>query len=175
MEAPFANAGDIVGLTGGLKTEINHTLNIKGQTTRIPAVKVDPPMLMVEVTVNNSPLSGGAGSINSFHELTSVFRKEADSDIALQCKFESTSILVSGRGDLHLGVLFERLRRNGYEMEVSAPVIVTKKENGKTLDPIELLTIEADEKHVPYLMERILNRGGTVTDVVYDKASGKQK
>lgn len=164
-----------MGLTGGLKAEINHTLNAKGETVKIPAVKVDPPMLMVEVSVSNSPLCGGAGAINSFHELTSVFRKEADSDIALHCRFESTSIFVSGRGDLHLGVLFERLRRNGFEMEVSCPVIVTQKVNGKVLDPVEMLTIEAEEKHMPYLMERILHRGGSVTDVLYDKASGKQK
>ena len=131
-------------------------------------------MIMVEVSVNLSPFSGQGGAINSFHDLTSVFKKEADSDIALQCKFESTSIMVSGRGDLHLGVLFERLRRNSYEMEVTAPIIITKMENGKVLEPVEGLTIEAEEKHVPFIMERILHRGGTVQDVAYDTQSGKQ-
>lgn len=155
-------------------TKINSTVNTKGEKRCLAATKVDPPMIMVEVTVNLSPFSGQGGAINSFHDLTSVFKKESDSDIALNCKFESTSIMVSGRGDLHLGVLFERLRRTGYEMEVTAPVIVTKTENGKLLEPVEGITIEADEKHVPYLMERILHRGGTVQDVSYDNKTNKQ-
>ena len=132
----------------------------------IPAVKIDPPTLMVEVGVNTSPLAGKSGAISSFSDIVAVFKKEIDTDIALHCRFESTSIFVSGRGDLHLGVLFERLRRNGYEMEISSPVIITKKENGRVLDPVEYIEIEVDDKHVSHLMERIMNRGGSVLEVV---------
>lgn len=174
VEIPEAMAGDIVGVTGMNKSRIGDTLSTAGDKKVVVAPKVDPPMIMVEVSVSNSPLAGQNGAICSFNELVSVLKKEEDSDIALSCRFEATSVFVSGRGDLHLGVLFERLRRQGYEMEVSAPVIITKTENGKVLDPIETITIEVEEKHVPYVMERILNRGGTVQEVNYDNATGKQ-
>ena len=168
VEVPEAKTGDIIGITGMVSSRIGDTLSTKGYGRVIPAVKVDPPMIMVEVTASNSPLAGQQGAINSFNDIVNILKKEADSDIALSCRFEATSVFVSGRGDLHLGVLFERLRRNGFEMEISAPMIITKKENGKVLDPLEQVTLEVDEKYVPQLMERILNRAGTVTEVLTD-------
>jgi GTP-binding protein len=168
VEVPEAKTGDIIGITGMISSRIGDTLSTKGFGRVIPAVKIDPPMIMVEVTASNSPLAGQPGAISSFNDIVGILRKEADSDIALSCRFEATSVFVSGRGDLHLGVLFERLRRGGYEMEISAPMIITKKENGKVLDPLEQVTLEVDEKYVPQLMERILNRAGTVTEVMTD-------
>ena len=174
VEIPEAKSGDIVGLTGMDKSRINHTLSNKDEKIVIPAVKVDPPTLMVEVTASMSPQAGKEGVKSSFNDLVDVFKKEEDQDISLRCTFTTNSIIVEGRGDLHIGVLLERLRRNGYEFEVSCPMVITKTENGKVLDPLELVTIELEDKYINQMVERIMSRGGTVLDITYNEGLGKQ-
>lgn len=124
-------------------------------------------MIMVKLRSNTSPLAGRDTDTNSsLSILTGRLMQEAELDAALECEEEgSSSVIVRGRGDLHLGILFEKLRREGFEFEVTNPQVLQREEDGEILEPVEMVSLEVDESYVPKIMERIMLRQGIVMDV----------
>lgn len=132
-------------------------------------------MIMVRLRANTSPQTGRETTMNSsLSILANRLKQESELDAALECEEEgSSAVIVRGRGDLHLGILFEKLRREGYEFEVTNPQVLSKEVNGVKLEPVELVKIEVENDYVPKIMERVMHRHGTVMEVS-ETLSGKQ-
>lgn len=136
-------------------------------------------MISVNVYVNTSPLAGKEGSKISSTALKDRLKREAENDVSLRVKFDDKGgnekgIEIQGRGDLHLGVLFEKLRREGYEMALTPPVVVFKKEGATTLEPVEKVTVEVAELHTPLVIEKMNYRSADFLDCV-TLDNGRQK
>lgn len=165
-EMEQAKAGDIVGITGFGKAGITDTLtNMKGSFC-ISGPEIDQPTVCVEVLPNNSPLSGQNSEAKmGFTEIKNRLLYEAERDLAMKVQVEgSTKVLLFGRGDLHIGVILEKMRREGFEMMVSCPKITMRMEKGVKVEPIEHLTIECDLKHVSLALDLLMGRKADVTD-----------
>jgi GTP-binding protein len=158
IEMAKAVAGDIVSIAGFSNATVNHTLNEPGKNTVIPSIPIDPPMLSITVNVNTSPLCGKEGQKVSSNHIKERLSKESENDVALRVAFEKEGFELQGRGDLHLGVLIERMRREGYEMSITPPTVVMKKEGNKILEPIEKLTIEVAHVYIPGIIENLTDR-----------------
>jgi GTP-binding protein len=118
-EIEEAYAGDIVSIAGLGEVTVGWTLNSPGQTRVIKSIPIDPPMLSVLVTYNDSPFQGKEGTKNTINQIISRIKQEADDDVSLKVSVlegKAEVIEVSGRGDLHLGVLLEKMRREGFEI-----------------------------------------------------------
>ena len=142
LDLQTAFAGDIVSIAGFNSGTVGHTINNIGQTHVIPAIPIDPPTLSLTVTFNDSPLKGFDGDKLTISQIKERLVKESQDDVALRVDTEKAtleSITVSGRGDLHLGVLIEKMRREGYEMAISPPAVLTKicEKTGNILEPYE--------------------------------------
>lgn len=159
-EANEASLGDIVALSGVGDVTIGDTICQVGSPDPLPFVAIDEPTLSMTFSVNNSPLAGTEGTfITSRHVRDRLF-KELDTNLSL--KVEETdspdSLLVSGRGELHLSILIETMRRQGYEFQVSKPTVITKEIDGKTMEPIEYLMIDVPEEFMGVVMEKLGQR-----------------
>ena len=171
-----ATAGDIVVVAGFSKATVADTLCAPEVTEPIPAIPVDPPTLTMTFFVNTSPLAGRSGG----KKLTSrmigerLF-KEAETNIALRVTQSANleAFEVSGRGELQLGILIEQMRREGFELSVSRPRVVTRTgENGETLEPIEDVVIDVDDEFSGAVIEKMTKRRAAITEM---KPSGAGK
>ncbi|KRX04699.1 Translation protein, beta-barrel domain [Pseudocohnilembus persalinus] len=165
IEMQRAVAGDIVSIAGFSNSTVTNTLNEQGKYTVIPSIPIDPPIMSISVNVNTSPLAGKEGKKLSKNQIKQRLKIESENDVALKVegiddKVDSNDIVIKGRGDLHLGLLIEKMRREGFELAVSPPIILFKEdENGNLLEPMEKITIECDPMYVPGIMEKLGNRG----------------
>jgi GTP-binding protein len=144
----------------------------------IPAIPIDPPTLSLTVTYNDSPLKGLDGDKLTISQIKERLVKESQDDVALKVDAEGAtldSITVSGRGDLHLGVLLEKMRREGYEMAVSPPAVLTRvdEKTGKLLEPFESVEIDTDLIHVANIVENLNNRKGVLLNA-NEQPDGRQ-
>lgn len=167
LDLQTAYAGDIVSIAGFVNGTVGHTINNIGHSHVIPAIPIDPPTLSLTVTYNDSPLKGIDGDKLTISQIKERLVKESQDDVALKVDAEGTtldSIIVSGRGDLHLGVLLEKMRREGYEMAVSPPAVLTKidEKTGNLLEPFESVEIDTDLMHVANIVENLNNRKGVL-------------
>lgn len=142
LDLQNAYAGDIVSIAGFANGTVGHTLNNIGGTHVIPAIPIDPPTLSLSVTFNDSPYKGNDGDKLTISQLKERLVRESQDDVALKVDPGDATldkIIVSGRGDLHLGVLLEKMRREGYEMAVSPPAVLTRvcDKTGNILEPFE--------------------------------------
>lgn len=141
-EVGEAQAGDIVALTGLDIVTIGATLADPATPEPLPMMEIAPPTLQIAIGPNTSPFAGQEGSLTTSRQIATRLHQELETNIGLQIIERDTQFLVSGRGELHLSVLIETMRREGFELEVGRPQVITKEENGQTLEPIEELTIE---------------------------------
>lgn len=166
VELDVAHAGDIISIAGlGDSISISDTVNSLGEFTVIPTIPIDPPLMSMVLQPNDSPLNGKDGDKNTINQILTKLKAEASEDVSLkinQANSNSSEIEIAGRGDLHLGILIEKMRRDGFELSVSPPVIMTKKENGVELEPIEKVTIEAGIDVSNTIIEAINNRKGVM-------------
>ncbi len=144
----------------------------------IPAIPIDPPTLSLTVTYNDSPLKGLDGDKLTISQIKERLVKESQDDVALKVDAEGAtldSITVSGRGDLHLGVLLEKMRREGYEMAVSPPAVLTRvdEKTGNLLEPFESVEIDTDLIHVANIVENLNNRKGVLLNA-NEQPDGRQ-
>ncbi|HEX8342459.1 MAG TPA: translational GTPase TypA, partial [Tepidisphaeraceae bacterium] len=158
-----AAAGDIVALVGLEGVDINDTICELGNPMPLDAQEVEPPTLTMLFTVNDSPFAGREGKYVTSRNLRERLTKELESNVAL--KVEETdnkdAFRVSGRGLLHLGILIENMRREGYELSIGKPtVIMRKNEDGTLSEPIEYLVVDVAEKNMGGVMELVGNRKG---------------
>ena len=147
-EVDEAIAGDIVALTGVQDANIGDTIATGENPTALPTIELEPPTLSIYIGPNTSPLKGKEGEFTTSRQIAERLEKELETNIALKIQPDGLGYKVSGRGELHLSVLIETMRREGYELEAGRPEVVYKEENGQKLEPVEDLTIEVDSEFV---------------------------
>ncbi|MDL2310527.1 translational GTPase TypA [Peptostreptococcaceae bacterium OttesenSCG-928-C18] len=163
-----SSVGNIVAVTGVEGISIGDTICSPDDISPLPFVKISEPTLAMNFLVNNSPFAGREGKFVTSRQIRNRLFKELETDVSLRVEeTDSTdSFKVSGRGELHLSVLIENLRREGYEFQVSKPEVLFKKdENGKTLEPIESITIDVDEEFVGNIIEKLGQRKAELTNI----------
>jgi GTP-binding protein len=157
-----AEAGDIVAIAGLAKFNVADTLCALDVTEPLQAQPIDPPTLSMTFMVNDSPLAGTEGDKVTSRMIRARLYKEAEGNVALKVEDSPTgeAYIVSGRGELQLGILIETMRREGFELSISRPRVVFKKdeENGQTLEPIEEVVIDVDEEHSGVVVQKMSER-----------------
>ena len=141
-EVESAAAGDIVALTGIADAHIGETIADKENPEALPVIDIEAPTLSMYLGPNTSPMKGKEGEFNTSRQIGDRLKKELETNVSLRVKEDGIGFVVSGRGELHLSVLIETLRREGYEFEVGRPQVVTIEEDGQTKEPVEELLIE---------------------------------
>jgi GTP-binding protein len=167
-EAPSADAGDIVAIIGLPDPEIGDTVACPENPSALKRISVDEPTLSMVFTINNSPLAGRDGKyVTSRHLRTRLFR-ELESNVALRVEEtgDKDSFTVSGRGILHLSILIETMRREGYELSVGKPQVIKKKIEGEWHEPFEILVIDVPSADVGRVMEQVGARRGQILEMV---------
>src|SRR5471030_2677750 len=165
-----AVAGDIVLVNGIEEVGIGMTICAPEQPDALPLLKVDEPTLTMNFMVNNSPLAGREGKFVTSRQIRERLEREVKSNVALKVEFtqDSDTFIVSGRGELHLTILLENMRREGYEMAVGRPRVVMKEIDGEKQEPYELLTVDVEDSHQGGVMEELGRRRGDLQDMVSD-------
>ncbi|MEC4749409.1 translational GTPase TypA [Methylomicrobium sp. Wu6] len=170
VEVPEANAGDIIAFTGIEKLEISDTLCHPDAVEAMTPLTVDEPTVTMTFQVNNSPFAGKEGKFLTSRQIRDRLEKELQHNVAL--KVDETGdpdkFKVSGRGELHLSVLIENMRREGFELGVSRPEVILKEVDGEKHEPFEMVTIEVEEIHQGSIMEKLGERKGDLLNMVPD-------
>jgi GTP-binding protein len=162
IDAESATAGDIVAVIGLENIEIGDTICNRGQVNPLPRLRVDEPTLEMVFGINSSPLAGRDGKYVTTRQLRARLDKELERNVALRVTpvEGSDAFAVRGRGVLHLSVLIETMRREGYEMSISKPRVVLKRIDGQLHEPFEVLNVEVPTDRVGPIMEMVGNRRG---------------
>jgi GTP-binding protein len=163
-----AEAGDIISIAGLVDASVADTICDLEVENAIKATPIDPPTMAITISVNDSPLAGTEGSKVTSRMIRDRLFKEAESNVAIRVKEseDKDAFEVGGRGELQLGVLIETMRREGFELSVSRPRVLFKKdEAGKTLEPIEELFVDVDEEFSGVIVEKLSLRKGEMTDM----------
>lgn len=147
-EIDEAVAGDIVALTGISNVHIGETIADKDQPEALPVIEIEAPTLSMYLGPNTSPLKGKEAQFNTSRQIGDRLQKELETNVSLRVRDDGIGYVVSGRGELHLSVLIETLRREGYEFEVGRPQVVTIEEDGKTMEPVEELLVEVGPEYI---------------------------
>ncbi len=165
-----AQAGDIVLINGIDDVGIGVTLCDPAAPVAFPLLKVDEPTLTMNFLVNTSPLAGRDGKYVTSRQIRERLQRQLQSNVALKVEFTSDSdtFVVSGRGELHLTILLENMRREGYEMAVGRPRVVMRTVNGVRQEPYELLTVDVEDGHQGGVMEELGRRRGDLQDMQAD-------
>ncbi|MDH3642147.1 MAG: translational GTPase TypA [Gammaproteobacteria bacterium] len=167
VEREEAGAGDIVCVTGVDGIGISDTLCAPDAIEALPPLTVDEPTLTMMFCVNTSPFAGRDGTYITSRQLGERLQREALHNVALSVEEteDPDRFQVSGRGELHLSVLIETMRREGYEVAVSRPQVITREENGQTLEPYELVTADVEDRHQGKVMESLGERRGELEEM----------
>ena len=163
-----SSVGNIVAVTGVEGINIGDTLTSPEDPTALPFVKISEPTMAMTFSVNDSPFAGDDGEFVTSRQVRSRLYRELETDVSLRVEDTdfTDAFRVSGRGELHLSVLIENMRREGYEFQVSKPeVLYQKDENGKFLEPMESLTIDVEEAYVGSVIEKLGQRKGELIDM----------
>ena len=170
MVVTEAGPGDIVLINGIENIGIGVTLTDPANPTPLPMLKVDEPTLTMNFCVNTSPLAGREGKFVTSRQIWDRLQKELQSNVALRVKEtdEDGIFEVSGRGELHLTILLENMRREGYELAVSKPRVVYQEINGERCEPIELVTADIEEQHQGGVMQALGERKGELVNMEPD-------
>ena len=166
-ESDELGAGDVVAISGITGINIGDTLCDVNAPESLPFVKIDEPVLSMTFSVNDSPFAGQDGKFVTSRHLRDRLMRELDSNISLRVEeTDSTeAVVVSGRGELHLSVLIENMRREGYEFQVSNPVVIYKTIDGVKCEPIERLTVDIPEEFTGVIMDGIIARRGELVNM----------
>ncbi len=170
IELERASAGDIVCVTGVSNIGISETICAPEKVEALPLLSVDEPTLTMLFCVNTSPFAGREGDYLTSRQLKERLLREASHNVALSVRetADPDRFEVSGRGELHLSVLIETMRREGYELAVSRPQVITKEQDGTILEPYELVTADIEEAHQGKVMETLGERRGELEDMIPD-------
>ena len=164
FEVPEGVAGDIVQITGVDQAQIGETIADETNPEALPVLEVEAPTLKIYLGPNTSPFKGTEGQFTTRRQIGERLQRELETNVGLRVKEEGIGFIVSGRGELHLSVLIESMRREGYEFEVGRPQVVTKQEDGKTMEPIEELIIEIPAEHVGAVQMELGARRATLKE-----------
>lgn len=148
VEVVEAAAGEIVQLSGVSDALIGETIADETEPEALPLLDIEAPTLKIYIGPNTSPFKGIEGEFSTSRQISQRLQKELETNVGLHVEENNIGFLVSGRGELHLSVLIEAIRREGYEFEVGKPQVVTKIANGQTVEPTEELVIEVPDEHI---------------------------
>ena len=162
-----AGAGDVVAISGITDINIGETICDPEYPEALPFIKIDDPVLSMTFSVNDSPFAGQDGKFVTSRHLRERLFRELDSNIALRVEETDTTeaFTVSGRGELHLSVLIENMRREGYEFQVSNPVVIFKDIDGVKCEPIERLTVDVPDEYTGTVMDSVIKRMGELVNM----------
>ena len=159
IEIKEAHAGEIVAIAGLPDISVGETVCTVGKEEALPHLRIDEPTLQMNFGVNTSPFCGKEGKILTASKIGERLRKETERDVSLKVRpYDSESFVVSGRGELHLSILIENMRREGFELQVSKPEIITKEIDGKLCEPFEDVQIDVPDEYVGSIIEAMGNR-----------------
>lgn len=169
-EVEQATAGDIIAITGLGELKISDTICAQNEVEALPALSVDEPTVTMTFQVNTSPFAGKEGKFVTSRNILERLEKELVHNVALRVEQTDNpdKFRVSGRGELHLSILIENMRREGFELAVSRPEVIIKEEDGQKLEPFETVTIDVLEENQGSIMEKIGLRKGELTDMSPD-------
>ncbi len=170
IEVESASAGDIIAFTGVDKLNISDTLCDPAAVEALPPLSVDEPTVSMTFQVNNSPFAGKDGKYLTSRQIQERLERELIHNVALRVEQtdDPDKFRVSGRGELHLSILIENMRREGYELGVSRPEVIIREVDGELQEPYEQLTVDVEEQHQGAVMEKLGERGGELKDMVPD-------
>lgn len=166
-ETAQASIGEIVALSGLENVNIGETITHPDHAEQLPVISVDEPTLAMNFLVNNSPFAGREGQYVTSRKLRERLFRELDTNVSLRVEETGSpdSFKVAGRGELHLSILIENMRREGFELQVSKPVVILKKIDGKIHEPVEHLVLDLPEEHMGGVMERLSRRKADMLDM----------
>ena len=164
FEVAIGVAGDIVQLTGIGDAQIGETIADAINPEALPVLEVEAPTLQIFLGPNTSPFKGQEAEFNTARQISERLKKELETNVGLRVVDEGIGFRVSGRGELHLSVLIETMRREGFEFEVGRPQVVTHKEDGVEMEPVEELIIEVPAEHVGTVQMELGQRRATLTE-----------
>lgn len=166
IEIEEAHAGDIVAIAGLPDISVGETVCEVGHEEALPILRIDEPTLQMKFGVNSSPFSGKDGKFLTARKIEERLFKETEKDVSLKVvPSENESWIVSGRGELHLGILIENMRREGFELQVSKPEVIIKEIDGVKCEPFEELQIECPEESVGNVIEKLGVRGAIMENM----------
>lgn len=166
VEVESASAGDIVLIAGLPDIYIGETVTTDEAAAALPAIAVDEPTIVLNFLVNNSPFAGREGKYVTSRQIRDRLEKELEVNVGLKVDFSSSdSFRVSGRGELHIAILLENMRREGYELQVSQPQVITHEENGKKTEPFEEAIIDTPSEFQGAIIEKLGQRGFQLQDL----------
>ncbi|NOX10088.1 MAG: translational GTPase TypA [Gammaproteobacteria bacterium] len=170
IEVKEAQAGDIIAFTGISDLNISDTLCDKDNIEALPPLSVDEPTMSMTFQVNNSPFAGQDGKFITSRQIRDRLDRELLHNVALRVENtdDADKFKVSGRGELHLSILIETMRREGFELGVSRPEVILKEVDGVTQEPYETLTVDVEEQHQGSIMEKLGLRGGDIQNMTPD-------
>ncbi|MCK5044340.1 translational GTPase TypA [Candidatus Parcubacteria bacterium] len=158
-EVDEATAGDIVMIAGLPDIFIGETITTDQEAEPLPVIKIDEPTISLNLLVNNSPFAGREGKFVTGRQIRERLEKELEINVGLYVDFDQgDSFKIIGRGELHIAILLENMRREGYELQVSQPQIILKEENGKTLEPYEEVTVDVPSSFQGTVIENLGKR-----------------
>ncbi|MFH1367388.1 MAG: translational GTPase TypA [Patescibacteria group bacterium] len=170
-EVPEVFAGDIVMLAGLPEIYIGDTVAANKEEDLLPAIKVDEPTIGLNFLVNNSPFCGHEGKFVTSRQIKERLKKELEVNVGLRIDFSSNDYYkVYGRGELHIAILLENMRREGYELQVSQPRVILKEVDGKTLEPFEEVTLDIKEKYSGVVIKKMSKRKGRLLEMRPEQA-----
>jgi GTP-binding protein len=167
IDIESASAGNIVAVAGFADANIGETITCPNEPRALPLIKVDEPTLQMTFSVNDSPFAGQEGQFVTSRQLRDRLFRELETNVALRIEETGSPdrFLVSGRGELHLGILIETMRREGYEFQVSQPQVIYREVNGQPCEPYETLVLDIPEEAVGGCIERLGQRKGEMQDM----------
>ncbi|MEM7580624.1 MAG: translational GTPase TypA [Mastigocoleus sp.] len=167
IEIEEATAGNIVAVAGFADANIGETITCPNEPQALPLIKVDEPTLQMTFSVNDSPFAGKEGDFVTSRQVRDRLMRELETNVALRVEDTDSpdKLSVSGRGELHLGILIETMRREGYEFQVAQPQVIYREVNGQPCEPYELLVLDVPEEGVGGCIERLGQRKGEMQDM----------
>jgi GTP-binding protein len=166
-EVTGAESGDIITVAGIPDIYIGETITDQDTTEALPAITVDEPTISLQFLVNNSPFAGREGTFVTGRQIRERLERELETNVGLKVDFSSNEYFtVFGRGELHIAILLESMRREGYEVQVSQPQVIIKEENGEKLEPFEELIIDTPEAFSGAIIEKLGKRKGIMVNMV---------
>ena len=174
IEITEANAGDIIAMAGLPDISVGETVCTVNKEEALPVLHIDEPTLQMTFGVNTSPFCGREGKIVTARKIEERLMKETERDVSLKVvPNDSESFIVSGRGELHLSILIENMRREGFELQVSKPQIILKEIAGEMCEPFEDVQIDVPEEYVGSVIEALGNREGVMENMVTHEGQTK--
>jgi GTP-binding protein len=167
VELAESSAGNLVAVSGFADANIGETITCPDEPNALPLIKVDEPTLQMTFSVNDSPFAGQEGKLVTSRQVRDRLFRELETNVALRVEETDSAdkFLVSGRGELHLGILIENMRREGYEFQVSQPQVIYREVGGKLCEPYECLILDVPEVAVGGCIERLGQRQGEMQDM----------